>query len=824
MVYGCCCRWYCLCWGQNVDASDMTTDGPWCWFELESTKSAGENLAKLVNKTSTVFIYLKLNFTNAEFEDDRFQYLQNTTDVINAQYWVWARGSHGRFLLEAPFDFVTISLGTLSYGVEESKTIDITILPEDNTDCFIRDLDDSQRIAAIAELLLNLTSTGHQGQRSLHGHFPPHVCLERHKMDNRSVGGTHDSLQSSTFYDCRRAGHPSVESVIVKKDNWGTLLAYIGFGISLYMPAILLVMFLWKKPPQEKWKTLSDDNLQTPTGRANGTKRMALNTDLIPIGLFYTIYYAEFQKYSTGLKILKRVLVLLTIIFLLVLIAFLPFLPRVISNSFFPNQFYDSRLTALATESSVDLTTSQTIINNSIYWSCLSAVLLCLYIGEYHYVNSKLYQYNFLCFWKSKCKNPASLNFLFCGCCQGMEIAYFNPRAFWKGVIKHSYIIGRMKCCVDNVKNLCTSLSLKEPFVSLWSMLKAVFVFLTLVLIFAFALCYWTMLWLFMAFPIVTCILKPLPLPKSRDSKFISRIMHGLRFGFSYLIALYTASFTGLVLCTWDIIYLSKIVGYTFIGMIVNASTVLPYFSAVLSACAIILHQTYKLYDDYHQLYKTIFELAQEIQDKNDFPAHVVEEDVDDGTLTIEVDLFSKIVKHYKPVVKTYSLHIVPIIPLVLVAVMLWKVLDAIDSLDQLFTTLDLFSVYFVTGSVTAFVYLFKASTASECEKMTLKAKIKQDLIWYCKHKQRTITIGYEKHTKESDTTFRNLKDKEIDVMYITMIPHSGMRTDSDDNSNPSENSPNRERGSLADPNNPQRPGYESVQMDDSESIGASRV
>ena len=106
-----------------------------------------------------------------------------------------------------------------------------------------------------------------------------------------------------------------------------------------------------------------------------------------------------------------------------------------------------------------------------------------------------------------------------------------------------------------------------------------------------------------------------------------------------YIMFLYVFFVAGYLSSLMNIISLTEFISFTFIGMIVNSSDVLPYCSVIIVVVGYIVYNTAQLYDEYHQLYQTVFQLGLEIDKDEQFPKRVVEHDRD-GTLTIETDLF----------------------------------------------------------------------------------------------------------------------------------------------------------------------------------------
>ena len=712
-----------------------------CRFDLEVTNTA--NLRSLVGKTETVFIYIKLNFLNTTFDHHRYQYLQNTTDVINAGYWVWSRGTKGRFLLGAPFDFKIISSGTLSIGTEQTA-IDIRILPENETSCFNQS-SDTLKLHAISKLLLNITNITENTSKDFN---PIYVCLER-QFDRLEwivsstifLSGLQAIVTSMSYYDCWETAD-KVEPFHVFKYYWDDKLRWCAAAVHWYLPLILLHVILWKKPPRQ----------------VNGNQeRLPLDTDLIPIGPVYWMFHTQYQS-SVDSVIRSKLLVNVICRWMPIvcLLSFLPFLRPCVSL-FMPEQLYLDRIEAYKSESELwstplkwtTLTFAMTIVS-IILFLMLAYDYVCTSerLKELHFWDPvtlvKLILYDRLstedrlkdAFKHDHDKqNVSSLVSMYTRLVQSTTVAY-HPVKFWRVIQpdKNSIFVQS----IIKVRGIIGQFKQRRSCSSLLSVIFTVSTFPFAFLLFlAIYIPLWLLVWCSISMPFVTIAFWPVYFRKYQ-TKTIAYVIVFVK----YIMFLYVFFVAGFLTTLVNIISLTEFISFTFIGMIVNSSDVLPYCSVIIVVFGYIVYNTAQLYDEYHQLYQTVFKLGLEIDKDKKFPKRVVEHDTD-GTLTIETDLFLKIVERYKPVFRSYTIRAATrYLPIGVVAYTFWKVLKTIGTLNEFVHTVEIFSVVFITGSISSFAYLFRNPTLTACQTMTRKSKIKEDLIWYCTYgKLKPITL-----------------------------------------------------------------------------------
>ena len=792
----------------NFTTEVMPTTSPQCRFELElANQNATEHLVSLVNNTKTIFIFIKLNFINAEFENARFQYLKNTTNVINAGYWVWTRGSVGQFLLEAPFDFKTISFGTLSIGVERSAALDIKILPENETGCFINQTTDSERIQAIARLLLELTSTNTE-------ELPKHmqmqqICLERQKMNLRPSfsdlavkTSMHLILQASSYYDCWQSKDIE-EPNRVKKHTWTLIIEWTGFILAIHLPLIFLYFALWKNPPTDiPLQSIEQENIKI--------KRLILDTDLIPVGpLYWTVYKGN--QYS--------ILCVCRWLALILIVCLIPFIPKWLAIPI-EDQLYDDRIQAYNHASPYWIISVTSLKTSSIILVVASGISLIVFFLQrllwmnikncetYDLLNDFLIRdlkemglsddvvekqlattdYN---------QNKFSWRFMYLRILQCIKCAYrlsFHWTIFktlLKSVIKEFFAMIQQvpeMCPEMNTMfrrpeqgTICQSLKSNIYAIFLYTKLglKICFYVILYIIVLIFCLLLPLIYWVIFAFPFFTCSvfmpikLQPIDTPNSNEGSDtfpshnapnsnvictqykIRRFRRLVSSGITMIFFLLTIPISTLVLGASCFVYFTEIIGYTIFGLIVHSSVFLPYCSLAIVAIGFVIYSISGVYEEYHQLYKLIFDLGVEIQNESDELPRIVEKHND--SLMIESDLFYEVVNRFKPIFTSYlKLVVFRFVPAALLVVVAIQILHTIDSLEKLSETMN-FSFLIVSGAFPIFAYLLKNPTARDCRLAAQRDRIKTTITNYAtkmKHKRETLqnyNSGPEDGTSEAN-------------------------------------------------------------------------
>ena len=253
--------------------------------------------SQLFNETvddKVKFLYMKLNFLDTTFNSTEFAYLKNTLDVIDPLTWVLAIGGNGELLLQSPFDFRYVSLGSLSASGVNSLNIDI-ITPE----CFTSNISDEGKICAIVDMIDRLTidaiSSFHEKKGEIVLQLDTFkICLERQSDKRRYVfrdkdrtepligrltESAHAVLQSTVEYTCWAAGDIS-DSAVVPRDrahwwvNW--LLNFVVILVVLFSPYPFFTYFDWHNPPQDN--------------------KIRIDTRPYPFGFFHFVFYSTFVK------------------------------------------------------------------------------------------------------------------------------------------------------------------------------------------------------------------------------------------------------------------------------------------------------------------------------------------------------------------------------------------------------------------------------------------------------------------------------------------------------------------------------------------------
>ena len=264
-----------------------------CNCTLEPTTETRKQFNETIDETTTLF-YLRLNFLNTTFNTTEFAYLKNTSNVIDPLLWVLAVGKNGKVLLRSSFDFIHMSLGSLGlYGIR-SLNLDI-ITPA----CFTGDMSDDEKLCAIADMIIGLTTDAVNFFHEKNGDMVLqlenfNVCLERQSDERRYVvtdtGRTetllgrlsrsgHGVLQFTAEYSCLPANDIMVSTILPRgrAHYWlPWLFNVVKILVILFSPYLFFAFFDWKNPPK------------------NG--KIRLDTRPYPFGFFHFAFYSTFVK------------------------------------------------------------------------------------------------------------------------------------------------------------------------------------------------------------------------------------------------------------------------------------------------------------------------------------------------------------------------------------------------------------------------------------------------------------------------------------------------------------------------------------------------
>ncbi|XP_072028547.1 uncharacterized protein [Amphiura filiformis] len=314
------CFTHSLCFENiNCDCTLVATSG--------SSSQFNETLT-----AKTRFLYLKLNFLDVDFNSTEFAYLQNTLDVIDPLTWVLSVGGNGKLLLQSPFDFKYVSLGTLSASGVGSVDIDI-ITPE----CFTGDISDEEKLCSIVDLLYSLTIDAINNFQSKTNDLILQVssfkvCLEKQSAKRRYIfrnkndrtvnllermsESAHGILQSTPEYSCWVANDTTEmitpTPIIIPRDrtNWWFrwLLNIVATFIVLFSPYLFFKYFDWQNPPKDN--------------------KIRIDTRPYPFGFFHFVFYSTFLKCDDlcSLSCWLRYIFFFLLMAFLCCIQFLPYL------------------------------------------------------------------------------------------------------------------------------------------------------------------------------------------------------------------------------------------------------------------------------------------------------------------------------------------------------------------------------------------------------------------------------------------------------------------------------------------------------------------
>ncbi|XP_033632714.1 uncharacterized protein LOC117294428 [Asterias rubens] len=280
---------------------------------------------KLVEDDGAIFIYMKLDFVDEDFGGTFSAYLDAIGNIIDPLTWVWAKGGRGKLLLASPFDFNHLSLTTLGQGVHS-----LNIKVEGSDGCFAgTNRTDGEKLLMIAVFLQDVIKTRHEDNGdadSDEGTVDDElICLEK-QLGKKDItlaglfnlpGGSYSTMQLSTAYDCWSNGEAN-KSKRVYKESWLNWILAGGIVLAMFSP-IAMSFFIQKNPPE------TDEH---------GLERISLVSDL-PLGLKYvTCFWAKNNKCVSTTRWTLFLLLFIVIQYIPVLISFLTDTDGFIKRSF----------------------------------------------------------------------------------------------------------------------------------------------------------------------------------------------------------------------------------------------------------------------------------------------------------------------------------------------------------------------------------------------------------------------------------------------------------------------------------------------------------
>ncbi|XP_071480040.1 uncharacterized protein [Diadema antillarum] len=516
-----------------------------------------------------IFVYFKLDFNST------FTMYSNSSYVVDPLTWVWAADGKGKLLLTYPFDFEQLSLGTLSYGVFHMNLPVAVPLGG----CF-QQADDGvkrQMVALlVSELVQSVNDTDmNAGTESL-------VCFERQltseEFDLIGVYAiplcTYYVFQGSTAYDCWLEDGDNFDSepMRVRKHGWLGAIFALGFLLALFSP-LAASFFIRKNPPV----------------KINDEQYVGLNSDL-PLGLKHLLCFS-LQDYT--LIVAARWMIYVCAFMLI------PFIPFIISHATIRDSFAQRTAVAFELLLSKGLVIFCFITINLVFLA-IAALFIGLYIYDDKFVANSLVvrvadrrYFGFAWDMPDSIRVPEK---------QGAHLAVFmftmlyrtqmaiNP-AVWT-LYFHSiwtYIYGLFGGRgSERMKNAC----------------RYFFTFFFLLFVFPFALVAFLILLLFNSVPMFYTLLWTVSKSLSNEIK-PSEIV----------IALCTMflSFAVLFIFVAAFVYVAELLGYTFIGFVLNSDYAGPFLVVALTVAGYFIKAATTFYDTYCILLKRVMEAAERV-------------------------------------------------------------------------------------------------------------------------------------------------------------------------------------------------------------------
>ncbi|XP_033111573.1 uncharacterized protein LOC117112584 [Anneissia japonica] len=504
----------------------------------------------------TKFIHVKLNF------GEKINLQDNTSDVVDAYHWVWVVGSKGKFLLSLPFDFPSLSLGTLSLRLDTVR-LNASLPPD--SDCF-KTSSDSDKLAFIAKALLATANELILRESE--------VCLEKHDRES-TMYTYYNVLQGQMLYECwnHQDDYPTTKSRSVRP--WMKTILLLAFIVSLYFP--LLLKFFMRSHPESK------------IYQGRSVEYLSFLTD-IPTGPKYWLF---FKGNSNNYIYIARCLIYL---FLFILLQFLPYIIAFVTDK---EDFY------LRWEAVVQNGNSAVV--HCIVWYVLSNSIFTLFVvGMIITLNWKSDWFERIFIEDSYDRTRISLDLF------DLPDALKIPNDPYSGLKRFFYVLqarAEMLVRVELWESGYYGIKIFYKFFKIklgkgWSVFIIVTCFLPYCVVFLLIVS-------LNCIPFLYCFMRMFQvwLTSTQISKSLQLMLLWILFIFVEVILLGK--------CITIMLYLIEIIGYTFTGMIINAGALSKFYVFIIGIVAYILSVLNSYTAEYSNLLFTIIEIAKKVLDKN---------------------------------------------------------------------------------------------------------------------------------------------------------------------------------------------------------------
>ncbi|XP_071802484.1 uncharacterized protein [Asterias amurensis] len=690
---------------------------PYCNFSIFTSESFHpvKEFNRLV-KEGAIFVYLKLDFINVEFDDPSSTYLEDIGDIIDPLTWVWSKGGRGKLLLGAPFDFNVISLTTLSHGVF-SLTVKINAFSV----CNEPNSTDEDTLEEIKGLLQDMTKGENDTRQAEVGDDGEEIiCLEK-QLDYGTDNNLYYSsplrlMEETSAYDCWQRGGDQVR--VVRTKFWLTWIRVFGLILALFAP--MAVRFFLQKNPPERDK--------------NGVERLRLVSDL-PIGLTYSL--CNWGNNKIWVLIIRG----LVFVWVFIVMEFVPYF-FVLSTESYTRRY--SALYRFSFTNPLLESVYYVIMNLFCFTFCFQILCICIKaqltrsginnkIGTHKELQSistdrLSFEHRFQNFFEQdmigcRAKIILSLGWL-------KQVFFSWPREI-------------INCIGDNIEHT-------------W-IRDILFRFLIVLL---YIPC---VLLLLVYFGTETIPL--LFMLKTMILIFILGKVHVEKISTFSVVAIAILSaywIIGVIAWTYKLTtnfyIVSEVLVYTFMGTVINADKVGPIMIAILFLTKYVVDAITGFYDGYCILLCDVMKEAEALMDEADVQTRreikyqtslgdggngsiemsVIEEKEvviplvkydSNGIPTIELWLFWLIVEKYRPVRVHACQTLLQIIGIILLAVFWIILLGETDSVLNISTTVKLFSMLFLTGLYPLVNHLLNSPASREFNAEARKKTIRMDIL-----------------------------------------------------------------------------------------------
>ncbi|XP_071510115.1 uncharacterized protein [Diadema antillarum] len=652
-----------------------------CTLLLRNKETMMTELRDVVSK-GAIFVYFKLDFNST------FTMYSNSSYVVDPLTWVWAVDGKGKLLLTYPFDFEQLSLTTLSYGVFH---LNLTVAVPHNG-CF-QQADDrlkGQIMALfVSELMQSVKDTHiYAGKESL-------VCFERQLTSDKfyliGVYGiplcTYYVFQGSTAYDCWFGSDQfDSEPIRVRKHGWLRVIFSFGIFLAFFSP-LAASFFIRKNPPV------------TINGELG--LYMSLNSDL-PLGLKHLLCFS-FQD--------CRLIAAARWFIFVAAFMFIPFIPSIISDAVLGDSF--SQRTAVAYQLLLD----KGLVRFWIIFSNLIFVVMAIffhfgfnYVSTYlevEEVNRVYFSYMF--------EMPENI-------CVPLETGSHHLSIFISTMWYRTQMAINPAVWIFSIREI-----LKDLFGRCGGRGR-VNAFFFIIFVLPFVPVAFLMLLALNSVPLVYiphwCVAKCIY--KLKMEKLAEIILGVISISLHVLL-----SVVGLIVVVFVFVavfvYVAEVLGYTFIGFVLNANYYGPFLIVGLTFAGYVIKEVTTFYNTYRIFLKRVVEAAERVDSQlaSTQSRHGTSDAESRKPISlrenqpfpvISLYLFKKMVAEYQPIHLEVGAIFLKLLVIAVVMAFGLSTIVSIDGIDDLPATVKLFTAVATAGAVPMLTSIMKSESGEEIE------------------------------------------------------------------------------------------------------------